>query len=226
MMKMMDALGTGLLATLLLFVLKKRRNQLSSESRRRRLIIMVGLFLTQQSLESVWSMPRSSVRYPSVGVKQHGAESEFWGDDLFYDMFRFRKLHFFRMMDAMGLRNKTMFCGRIRKGQRFPADICLMVVLRRLAYPCRFVDLVNMFGIPSNRLCDIFHFTLDYLYHRFAEKCQNITTWLPFFPDFCTAMRDYGSPYANLIGLLDGNFMKTSRPCGLGNKYFRLDRLA
>lgn len=119
MMKMMDTLGTGLLATLLLFVLKKRRNQLSSESRRRRLIIMVGLFLTQQSLESVWSMPRSTVRYPSVGVKQHGAESEFWGDDLFYDMFRFRKMHFkfLRMMDAMGLQNKTILCERERKGQ-------------------------------------------------------------------------------------------------------------
>jgi hypothetical protein len=195
MMKMMDTLGTGLLATLLLFVLKKRRNQLS---RRRRLIVMVGLrlFLTQQSLESAWSLPRSTVHYHSVGVKQHhdGAESEFWGDDLFYDMFRFRKLHFFRMMDAMGLRNRTIFCGRKRKGQRFPADICLMVVLRRLAYPCRFVDLVNMFGIPSNRLCDIFHSTLDYLFHRFAEKCQNITTWLPFPPDFCAAMRDYDSP--------------------------------
>jgi hypothetical protein len=170
MMKMMETFGTALLANVLLFVLKKRRNQPTPESRRRRLIIMVGVFLTQQSLQSAWSLPKSSVRYPYVGVKQHGAESEFWGEDLFYDMFRFRKMHFFRMMDAMGLRNKTMLCGRKRKGQRFPADICLMVVLRRLAYPCRFVDLVNMFGIPSNRLCDIFHSTLDYLYHRFAEK--------------------------------------------------------
>ncbi len=84
-----------------------------------------------------------------------------------------------------------------------------------------------MFGILSNRLCDIFQSTLDYLFHRFTEKCQTITTWLPFSPDFCAAMRDYGSPYAaNLIGLLDGNFMKTSRPCGLGNKYFCLDQLA
>ena len=37
-------------------------------------------------------------------------------------------------------------------------------------------------------------------------------------------MREYGSPYANLIGLLDGNFMKSSRPGGLGNKYYRLDQ--
>jgi hypothetical protein len=37
-------------------------------------------------------------------------------------------------------------------------------------------------------------------------------------------MRYYGSPYANMIGLVDGYFMKTTRPGGLGNKYFRLDQ--
>jgi hypothetical protein len=91
-------------------------------------------------------------------------------------------------MDAMGLRNRTIFRGIKQEGQRFPADILLMVVLRRLAYPCRFVDLVNIFGILSNRLCDIFHSTLDSLFFRYATKLQNITTWLPFPPDFCAAM--------------------------------------
>jgi hypothetical protein len=223
-MKTMEALGTALLVNVLLFLLKSRRKQLTADSRRRRLIIMVGLILSRQALLTEWSTPRSAVRYPSPGVKTHGAESEFWTEDLFDDMFRFRRHHFLHMMDAMGLRNKSIFCGRRKKGQSFPADICLMVVLRRLAYPCRFNDLVNVFGIPSNRICDIFHSTLDYLFHRFAEKIQNITTWLPFFPDFCEAMSRYGSPYANLIGLLDGNFMQTCRPGGLGNKYFRLDQ--
>ncbi len=82
------------------------------------------------------------------------------------NMFTFQKVHFFHMMDAMGLRIKILFCGRKRKGQKFPADICLMVILQRLAYPCRFVDLMNIFWIQSNRLCDIFHSTLDYLFHR------------------------------------------------------------
>ena len=112
----MDTLGIAVLANLLLFLLKKRRNQLSPESRRRRLIIIAGVFLAQQALDSEWFLPRSTVRYPSVGVKTHGAESEFWGEELFDDMFRLRKAHFFRIMDAMRLRNKTLFCGRKRKG--------------------------------------------------------------------------------------------------------------
>ena len=91
----MDTLGIAVLANVLLFLLKKRRNQLSPESRRRRLIIIAGVFLAQQALDSEWFLPRSTVRYPSVGVKTHGAESEFWGEELFDDMFRFRKVHFF-----------------------------------------------------------------------------------------------------------------------------------
>ena len=108
----MDTLGIAVLANLLLFLLKKRRNQLSPESRRRRLIIIAGVFLAQQALDSEWFLPRSTVRYPSVGVKTHGAESEFWGQELFDDMFRLRKAHFFRIMDAMGLRNKLIFYQR------------------------------------------------------------------------------------------------------------------
>ena len=37
------------------------------------------------------------------------------------------------------------------------ANICFMVLLRRLAYPCRFFDMVEDFEMPSNRLCEIFH---------------------------------------------------------------------
>ena len=109
-MKTMEALGTALLVNVLLFLLKSRRKQLTADSRRRRLIIMVGLILSRQALLTEWSTPRTSVRYPSPGVKTHGAESEFWTEDLFDDMFRFRRHHFLYMMDAVC--NETLKCYR------------------------------------------------------------------------------------------------------------------
>ncbi len=44
--------------------------------------IIVALFLSRHALEREWLLPRSSVRYPSAGVKTHGAESELWGEEL------------------------------------------------------------------------------------------------------------------------------------------------
>ena len=46
------------------------------------------------------------------------------------------------------------------------ADICFMVLLRRLADPCRFFDMVEDFGMPSNRLCEIFHTVLEIFFDR------------------------------------------------------------
>ena len=70
--------------------------------------------------------------YPSMKMLEnrgHGADSDLWTDALFDKMFRFRREHFFRVLDAMHLRDKSLLCSN--KGHEFhcPADICLMVVL-------------------------------------------------------------------------------------------------
>ena len=59
---------------------------------------------------------------------------------------------------------KTFTCGPGKNKIR--ADICFMVLLRRLAYPCRFFDMVEDFGMPSNRLCEIFHTVLEIFFDR------------------------------------------------------------
>ncbi len=51
-------------------------------------------------------------------------------------------------------KQQMILCGRAGAGIRsraqfFPADICLMLALRRMAFPFRFVDLVNIFGLPT-----------------------------------------------------------------------------
>jgi hypothetical protein len=101
--------------------------------------------------------------------------------------------------------------------------VCLMVVLRRLTYPIRFWDMVTGFGIPSHKLCEIFHSTLDIIFDRFHAIIE-FSTWLPFFKDFAEVMKEYGSPYDDLVALTDGTFLKSCRPGGLGNKKSRLDQ--
>ena len=99
-----------------------------------------------------------------------------------------------------------------------------MIVLRRMAFPCRFVDLVNIFGLPTNRICDIYHSTVDYLYFQFAKKLNKFEIWKDHFPAFAQAFKDFGAPYDNLVNTFDGHNLACCRPRGPGNLNSRLDQ--
>ena len=151
-------------------------------------------------------------------------ESTFWDNDLFNAFFRFKKEEFLCCMDAMHLTGKYILCGGKSHSQYIPADICLMVVMSRLAFPSTFVNLVLIFGIPSGRICDIFHSTIDYLYLRYAQKLNKFDIWVPKFPEFAAVFRRAGSPFPNQIANFDGNFKGLCRLGGLGNSGCRLDQ--
>ena len=58
--------------------------------------------------------------------------------------------------------------------------------LRRLAYPCRYGDLVNKYNLPSNRLCDIFHSTLGVSVYQI---CLSLATTCPLLWMFSAVCR-------------------------------------
>jgi hypothetical protein len=71
-------------------------------------------------------------------------------------------------------------------------DVCLLAVLRRLSYQCRFWDLVEDFGIPSHKFCEIFHTAVDIIFEKFHQIVE-FSTWLPFFKQFAQIMKEYNS---------------------------------
>ena len=92
-----------------------------------------------------------------------------------------------------------------------------MVFLRHMAYPSRFGDLVNEFNIPSNRLCEIFHATLDWIFVKFAYRLLQPQLYCGYFTMFAFVLNNFGSPIPFLIGIIDGNFIDICRPMGLRN---------
>ena len=125
-----------------------------SSSRRRRILCIIASSLCIVSLQNEINRKSITVFYPTQ-------QMQIWDDEMFLKMFRFRREQFTELLKAFRLGNKSILCGRKgRRAQYFPADVCLMVVLRRFAFPCRFVDLVNIFGLPTHRICDIFHSTM------------------------------------------------------------------
>ena len=147
------------LAVLTQCIVLSRHGSCPSHIRRRRLLCIIGTALCIKSLHERMTKKHVGTFYPT----QH---MQTFDDDLFFKMFRFRREHFYQVLTAMKLDgSKSILCGRKGPGiknraQYFPADLCLMIVLRRMAFPCRFVDLVNIFGLPTNRICDIYHSTV------------------------------------------------------------------
>ena len=90
-------------------------------------------------------------------------------------------------------------------GHKYRSDVCMMVLLRRLAYPCTFKQMTAEFGIPSHRLCEIFHTILEIVFDRF-HALIDFETWLPYFEQFAENFVACGCPFTRLVGLLDGNF--------------------
>ena len=94
----------------------------------------------------------------------------------------------------------------------------LWLLLNRLAYPCRYFDLISTFGRPVPELCMMANTVLDWV---FNEHGFRLTSWnQPFLTPTCLqeyarAITRQGSPLTNCFGFTDG----TVRPiCRSGEK--------
>ena len=203
---------------------KRRRGQLTPTERRRAMLRI--MFCMRRFLQLKSDILKKAVftYQPPDGVETHGVDSAYWDDDMFRAQFRFKRPELRRLMAAMHLTDKFILCGRKGKAQYFPADICMMILLRCLAYPSLFVDLLLIFGLPSNRICYIFHSMVDYLYEKYAKKLNQFMIWKDHFSVFPEMMQRAGALYPNLICIFDGNFKGICRPGGLGNSGCRLDQ--
>ena len=107
--------------------------------------------LTMLSIECDLPRLRPSNFYHPDGFYPAGAYDDFWtrNEELFFNKFRFRRNHFHRLMKAMGLEDTQLVCGV--GGNKYRADSCLLVVLKRISYPYRFWEMTEDIGLPSWR---------------------------------------------------------------------------
>ena len=80
----------------------------------------------------------------------------------------------------------------------------MCILLKRLANPCRYTDMVPRFGRNPTELCLIFNELLDFIYTSHRHRLQN-----PFLqPDqlhrYEDAIHQQGAPLNNCFGFVDG----------------------
>ena len=89
------------------------------------------------------------------------------------------------------------------------------MLLRRLAYPCHYSDMIVRFGRPVPDLCMITNLVMDFIYDLHGHR---ITQWNPFIlnsrlvEEYATAISDKGPALDNCFGFVDGTVRPISRP--------------
>ena len=90
----------------------------------------------------------------------------------------------------------------------------MCILLKRLAYPCRYTDMVGRFGRNPTELCLIFNNVLDKIY----DTHHRLNSWnQPFLQPaelhrFARSIYDKGAPLDNCFGFIDATVRPICRP--------------
>ena len=92
----------------------------------------------------------------------------------------------------------------------------LCILLRRLAYPSRYVDLWEVFGRHPTELSVIFNETLQHIFNNKIHLLQNINnlSWMQMdnLLSYAEAVNGKGAALQTCIGFIDGTTRPISRP--------------
>ncbi|XP_070178439.1 uncharacterized protein [Littorina saxatilis] len=132
------------------------------------------------------------------------------------DLFRFSAEEIRRLCALLGMQ-RTMQApnGMNNQGTKASGLEVLCICLRRLAYPCRFADLSQMFHRPKPELCVLFKVGIDFIYDQFSDKLTNLNQpWLtvPQLERYCAAIHAKGAPLEFCWGMVDGTIRSMCRP--------------
>ena len=97
----------------------------------------------------------------------------------------------------------------------------LMILLRRLVYPCRLVDLSKLFGKSKSILSLTINLTLNHIYERYKHSLEfDAQRMCPLLEAFANATRRKGAPLANCVGFIDGTARPLARPSSNQRMFF------
>jgi len=101
-------------------------------------------------------------------------------------------------------------------------DKALMVLLRRLAFPCRWEDLKFILGCSRTELSNTYNYMLILIHERYGMLTSNLACFRFLFQSFAAKLTSFGCPFENLVAIFDGHFVATCRPGGDGCKGLNL----
>ncbi|OXA38451.1 hypothetical protein Fcan01_26845 [Folsomia candida] len=124
-------------------------------------------------------------------------------DFRFYTDFRFTREEILNLVKVLRIPNEM----RTQQGLKFVGAEGFFILLRRLAYPNRLVDLQPIFGRREEELSHIFNTVLDYLYNHFRWLTELWEQWWLHADNlkaYSAAITAKGSALQTCFGFIDG----------------------
>ncbi|ETP27737.1 hypothetical protein F442_22983, partial [Phytophthora nicotianae P10297] len=105
----------------------------------------------------------------------------------------------------------TVYNGKVH--DRCPGIEALCIMLRRLATPMRYYDMLQVFGSSRGRLSRIFLHMIDYVHDTFSDKLYMPTHIVAArINDYCAVISAKGAPMDGIFGFPDGTKLGICRP--------------
>ena len=125
--------------------------------------------------------------------------------------FRFDKEHVSRLQRALRLPEIR----NIKHASPCSGLEALCVLLKWLAYPVRYCDMVPLFRQQVPELGKITHYVSNHIYENHSFRLQNWNQ--PFLSPqclqlYCNAIHSKGAPLSNCFGFVDGTVRPICRP--------------
>jgi len=134
-----------------------------------------------------------------------------WNDTRCRTEFRFAKNDLQELLFVFGIPEKISTIQRTTcSGME---GLCIL--LKKLAYPCRFSDIAALFGRNPTEICLIFHFVLDHIFnfhnHLLLQWDQPLLEPQKL-EEYAQAIHNRGAPLNNCFGFVDGTVCPILRP--------------
>ena len=134
-----------------------------------------------------------------------------YDDAAAWSLFRFFKNDIRRLKDVLRLPDTIITYNRMR----VDGIEALCIFLKRIAYPCRYVDLIPYFGRAVPGYSIIVTYVLDHIYDNFVHLLDTLNQ--PLFAadkleEYCQAIHNKGAPLTNSFGFIDGTVRPICRP--------------
>ena len=120
--------------------------------------------------------------------------------------FRFRKTDIPILLNILNIPERIVCCQRTTCSGL--EGLCIL--LKRLACPCRYTDMVSMLGRNPTEICLIFNTVLNFVYithHHHLESWQQPFLSPESLADYADSIHVHGSPIRNCFAFVDGTVL-------------------
>ena len=136
---------------------------------------------------------------------------ETWDDAECYKELCFRKDDIPNLLICLGTPDKVV-CSQ---GTSCTGLEGLCILLKRLAYPCRYTNMVSRFGRNPAEICLILNEMLSLVFNTHHHRLESLEQ--PFLSPknlsrYADSIHAHGAPLQNCFGFIDGTVRKIARP--------------